>query len=421
MFQPTFVANMNPRLLSFLVAIGIYLFLTIISYMRLRSWYKDTSYWRKIQFGVLISELLVIAGLIAVFYRLYNPPVFPSAMQNWLMGASFSMMIGKIIFGLIVLVDGLIGLPFLGVNLLQKKEITYHPTRRKFVKNAGLVIAGIPFISMINGITFGKYAYQVRRVTLKFHNLPKSFHGFTIAQLSDIHSGSFDNIEEVKKGVAMVNELQPDLIAFTGDLVNGKTTEVLPFIDVFKELKAKYGVYSTKGNHDYGIYRQWSTEEDRINDQLLMDDVHQQMGFKLLKNEHAFIEKNNEKIQLVGVENWGKPPFPQVGDLDKSIGNTDADFKVLLSHDPSHWDEKVRPHKKQFDLTLSGHTHGMQFGVEIPGFIKWSPVKYRYPRWAGLYQEGNEYLYVNRGFGFIGFPGRVGIMPEITLITLETA
>ncbi len=412
---------MNPRLIAFLFSIGIYLFLSVITYLRFKHWYREKAFWNKVRWTFLITELFVIAGLAAVFYRLNNPPVFPSALQNWVMGASFSMMIGKIILGLIVLIDWILGLPVLGVQLIKKKDLNYNPTRRKFVKNAGLVVAGIPFISMINGITFGKYAYQVRRVNLKFPNLPKSFDGFTIAQLSDIHSGSFDSIDEVKRGVQMVNDLNADLIAFTGDLVNGRTEEVLPFIDVFKALKAKHGVYSTKGNHDYGIYRQWPTEQDRINDQQLMDDVHEQMGFKLLKNEHAFIEKNGEQIQLVGVENWGNDPFPQLGDLDKATGNTEADFKVLLSHDPSHWDEKVRPHNKKFDLTLSGHTHGMQFGVEIPGFIKWSPVKYRYPRWAGLYQEGSEYLYVNRGFGFIGFPGRVGIMPEITLITLETA
>lgn len=412
---------MNPRLVAFLFSIGIYLLLSGLSFLRFRQWYKNKGYWQKILWSFVVTELFVIAGLAAVFYRLNNPPVFPSAAQNWIMGASFSMMIGKIILGLVILIDGAIGLPFLGIKAIQKKELSYNPTRRKFVKNAGLVIAGIPFISMINGITFGKYAYQVRRINLKFPNLPKSFNGFTIAQLSDIHSGSFDSIDEVKRGVSMVNELNADLIAFTGDLVNGRSTEVLPFIDVFKELKAKHGVFSTKGNHDYGIYRKWDSDEDLIADQKLMDDAHAQMGFRLLKNEHTFIEKGGEQIQLIGVENWGNPPFPQVGDLDKAIGNTDAQFKVLLSHDPSHWDEKVRPHAKKFDLTLSGHTHGMQFGVEIPGFVKWSPVKYRYPRWAGLYQEEEEYLYVNRGFGFIGFPGRVGIMPEITLITLESA
>lgn len=410
---------MNPRLLAFLIVAGTYLLFSLFTFLRFRQWYKSKAYWRKILWAFVISELFVIGGIAAVFYRLNNPPVFPSAAQNWIMGASFSMMIAKILLGIIVALDGIIGFPFWGVRKLQNKATNYNPTRRKFVKNTGLVIAGIPFVSMLHGITFGKYAYQVRRVNLKFPNLPKAFNGFTIAQLSDIHSGSFDNIDAVKRGVDMVNELNADLIAFTGDLVNGKSTEALPFIDVFAKLKAKHGVYSTKGNHDYGIYRQWNSDQEKIDDQLLMDEVHQKMGFQLLKNDSVYIEKSGEKIQLVGVENWGNPPFPQVGDLDKALENTEADFRVLLSHDPSHWDEKVRPHNKQFDLTLSGHTHGMQFGVEIPGFIKWSPVKYRYPRWAGLYQEGNEYLYVNRGFGFIGFPGRVGIMPEITLITLE--
>ena len=412
---------MNGRLMGFFVFLAFYIFLNVISYLRLRQWYSKKQYWSKINLTVLFSELFIIAGIAFMFYRFRNPLEFPSAVQNWLIGAWFSMLVGKLIFGLVVLIDGIVALPFLGVRAIQKKDLSYNPTRRKFVKNASLVIAGIPFISMINGITFGKYAYQVRRVTLKFSNLPKSFQGFTIAQLSDIHSGSFDNIDEVKRGVKMVNELKADLIAFTGDLVNNRTKEVLPFLDIFSKLSAKEGVYSIKGNHDYGMYRPWASNDDFLADQQQMDDVHAQMGFKLLKNEYAIIKKGSEEIQLVGVENWGLPPFPQVGDLEKATGNVDAPFRVLLSHDPSHWDEKVRPNSKNYDLTLSGHTHGMQFGVEIPGLIKWSPVKYRYPRWAGLYQEGKEYLYVNRGFGFLGFPGRVGIMPEITLITLETA
>lgn len=412
---------MNGRLIGFLLFLAIYVFLNVISYLRLRQWYGKKSNWSKIRLTVLFSELLVVAGIIFVFYRFRNPLEFPSATQNWFIGASFAMLVGKLIFGMVLLIDGIIGAPFFAIKAIQKKDLSYNPTRRKFVKNASLVVAGIPFLSLINGITFGKYAYQVRKITLKFPNLPKSFHGFTIAQLSDIHSGSFDNIDEVKRGVRMVNELNADLIAFTGDLVNNRTTEVLPFLNIFSELKAKYGVYSTKGNHDYGMYRQWENKDDFVADQKLMDDVHAQMGFKLLKNEHVFIKKGDEEIQIVGVENWGKPPFPQVGDLDKATGSIDSPFKVLLSHDPSHWDEKVLPNAKKYDLTLSGHTHGMQFGVEIPGFVKWSPVKFKYPRWAGLYQEGKEYLYVNRGFGFIGFPGRVGIMPEITLITLETA
>lgn len=412
---------MKSRLIISFSIIAIYYLFSALTYYRLKQWYADGRSWTPIFWTYVLSEVIVIVGLIITFYRFSNPPVFPSAVQNWVVGFTFSLLIGKILLGIVLGLDALLGLPFDLVNLVQQQPVEYSPTRRKVVKTLGIAIAGIPFVSLVNGITFGKYAYKVHRITLKFPNLPKAFHGFTVVQLSDIHSGSFDNKSAVQKGVDMVNDLNPDLIAFTGDLVNAHTKEVEPFIDIFGQLKAKHGVYSIKGNHDYGLYKQWESREEHIADQQLMDEYHRAMGFQLLKNESVYIEKEGEQILLAGVENWGAPPFPQLGDLDQAIAGKSADFKLLLSHDPSHWDQQVIPHKENFDLTLSGHTHGMQFGVEIPGFLKWSPVKYKYPRWAGLYEDVNQYLYVNRGFGFIGLPGRVGIMPEITHITLEQA
>lgn len=293
------------------------------------------------------------------------------------------------------------------------------PSRRKFFSQIGIIAAGIPFVGIAYGILKGKYDYRVHKITLKFPDLPKAFHGFTLTQISDIHSGSFDNPEAVQRGVNLINEQASDLVVFTGDLVNNYAAEIEPWIDTFAQLSAPYGVFSVTGNHDYGEYANWNSHAERAADFTRLQRNHERMGFHLLMNEHVKLEKDGEHISLVGIENWGLPPFPQKGDLNRALVDS-TDFKILLSHDPSHWDAEVLPHQEHIHLTLSGHTHGMQFGIEIPGF-KWSPVKYRYPRWAGLYEKAQQYLYVNRGFGFIGFSGRVGIWPEITVITLEKA
>ncbi len=292
-------------------------------------------------------------------------------------------------------------------------------TRAVFLSRVGIVIAGIPFFSILYGIIKGKYDFRVVRQPLAFKNLPKNFHGFTLVQISDAHLGSFlENKEPIEKAISMINDLHPDIVVFTGDLVNNYCDEAEPWIDVFKEIQAKYGKFSILGNHDYGDYGTFNSAQDKFNNLERLKKIHGEMGFRLLLNENEKININGEEIALIGVENWGKPPFPQHGKLKLATENTeDQNFKILLSHDPSHWDLQVLG-DPQYDLTLSGHTHGMQFGLEIAG-IKWSPVKYRYPRWGGLYTEGKQHLYVNRGFGFIGFPGRVGMPPEITLIQLE--
>jgi hypothetical protein len=273
---------------------------------------------------------------------------------------------------------------------------------------------------MLYGITKGKYDFKVKRVRLAFENLPEAFEGFRIVQISDIHSGSFDDREAVLRGIEMTNNEEADLVLFTGDLVNNDSREIIPYLEDFKKLSAPYGVYSVLGNHDYGDYKQWESVEAKQENMELLFDLQDKMGFKLLNNAHAIIKKGGDSIGIYGVENWGNPPFPQRGDLDKALsGSEDCGFKILLSHDPTHWDKKVIYHPIHIDLTLSGHTHGMQFGVEIPGF-KWSPIKYIYPQWAGLYKKNRRYLYVNRGFGYLGFPGRVGIWPEITTFELTS-
>lgn len=409
------------RVIIPLVLALLYFGLNALVYSNLKKWYASHENWKIIRITFWASLIVVLSGFVLIMLRFQSPTIFPSALSNWFIGFSFSLMIGKILFGFVLLLDQVFFLPLGILNSWKrknKKEEKFVKGRRKFVQTTSTLIAGLPFLSMIYGITFGKYNYQVRNIVLKFPDLPEAFNGFKIAQISDIHSGSFDDKQAVLRGVKMVNDQFADLIVFTGDLVNSRSKEIVPFLDVFNQLKAPHGVMSTKGNHDYGVYYDWESKEDHIADQVEMETHHKDLGFDLLNNENRIIERGGEKLNIIGVENWGLPPFPQVGDLDMALKGADSPFTVLLSHDPSYWDEVVIDHKRHVHLTLSGHTHGMQFGVEIPG-VKWSPVQYKYPRWAGLYKEKNQYLYVNRGFGFIGFPGRVGIMPEISVIELQ--
>ena len=267
----------------------------------------------------------------------------------------------------------------------------------------------------------GKYNYKIQKVNLGFQNLPKSFHGLKIVQISDLHLGSFaGNPAKLEPAIEMINNLNPDYIFFTGDLVNNIASEAEEFIPLLKKLYAKYGKYSILGNHDYGEYYNWPSKEALNENMEQLFRYHESVGFILLRNESVLLERNGESIALIGVENWGLPPFKKYGNLQKSyLPVKDESFKILLSHDPSHWDAEVRP-TTNIDLTLSGHTHGMQFAFRIPGW-RWSPVKFKYPRWAGLYREDKHVLYVNIGLGFIGFPGRVGTPPEITLFSLNSA
>lgn len=297
---------------------------------------------------------------------------------------------------------------------------SFLPDRRKFVSQIALGTAAIPFLSLIYGMTVGKYNYKVIKQSIFFPDLPDSFDGFTITQISDVHSGSFDNPEKIQYAIDLINEQNSDLFLFTGDIVNTHATEMHPWIETFKKIETpKFGKYSVLGNHDYGEYVTWPSEKDKNDNFEAIKDLHRQIDFKLLLNENIKINNGQEEIALIGLENWGHN-FKQAGDLKKaSAGLTDSDFKILMSHDPSHWEYEVKNHKTKYHLTLSGHTHGLQFGIEIPGVFKWSPVQYVYKQWAGLYENLGRYVYVNRGFGFHAYPGRVGIMPEITVLTLK--
>lgn len=292
-------------------------------------------------------------------------------------------------------------------------------SRSEFLLQAGIILAAIPFISIIWGIWKGRYNFKVTKLTLAFPDLPEAFQGTRILQISDFHIGSFaGNPEMVEKAVDLINRQNADYVLFTGDLVNNIAPEVEEFIPILQSIKAKKGKFSILGNHDYGEYYQWKSKEDL---QKNMDDLyahHEKIGFRLLRNEAVHLQNNGQEIALLGVENWGLPPFPQYGNLKKTIEAVkDVDFKILMSHDPSHWDAEVLG-KTDINLTLSGHTHGMQFAIRIPGW-RWSPVKMKYPRWAGLYTQENQRLYVNIGIGYIAFPGRVGTPPEITVIELQ--
>ncbi|WP_303918107.1 metallophosphoesterase [Draconibacterium sediminis] len=290
--------------------------------------------------------------------------------------------------------------------------------RAEFLYQMGLVLAAVPFASILYGVTKGKFNYRVMRENLTFNNLPKSFKGLKIVQISDMHLGSFNKkFDQVAKAVELINEQEPDILLFTGDLVNNFAEETDGWAPVLSQLKAKIGKYSVLGNHDYGDYSEWESAAAKEKNLAAIKKFHQKIGFRLLLNETETLSINGEEIALIGVENWGKPPFPQHGDLQKaSIEAQSQPFKILMSHDPSHWDAEVLE-STDIDLTFAGHTHGMQFGIERAG-IKWSPVQYKYPRWGGLYREKKQFLYVNRGFGYIGFPGRIGMPPEITVVEL---
>jgi predicted MPP superfamily phosphohydrolase len=374
-----------------------------------------------------VNIAFLICALYAVFHFSFNTK-HTSVMFEFVAGAFVLLYIPKLIFGVFLLGEDIFRLlRATGVGVYKLAATTPAPlemfeSRRKFISQFATVVAGIPFLSILYGVSKGKYNFKIHKVEVAFKDLPKEFDGFTITQISDIHSGSFTDQEPVKHAVKMANDQKSDVIFFTGDLVNSISDEMDPWIDVFKELKAPMGVYSIFGNHDYGDYAKWySLDQKKANLEKLVN-VHKQLGFHLMRNENLKLERNGAAIDLIGVENWGKGHFSKYGDLDKALVGTDPNsFKILLSHDPSHWEEKVMYNDSDhIHLTFSGHTHGMQFGIEVPG-IKFSPAQFRYKRWGGLYEENNRYLYVNRGLGFLGFPGRVGIWPEITVVRLRCA
>ncbi|MBS1635264.1 MAG: metallophosphoesterase [Bacteroidetes bacterium] len=365
-------------------------------------------------------------GIVGMFY----PPPNWNGIVRMVFSIFFVMALCKLIGVVFLLMDDLVRAFRWIASFLQKAPATetaenaHHISRLKFFSQLAMAFTVIPAFGLVYGIIRGAYKFRVHKATIKSPNLPVAFHGFKIVQISDIHSGSFMSTEPIMKAFNIAMEQKPDIIFFTGDLVNNEVSETTPHLDTYKMLKAPHGVYSTLGNHDYGDYMQWESREAKKKNLEDLKQVHAASGWRLLMNEHVAIEKDGQKIALLGIENWGgNLNFPRYGKLDKAYtGTEDYTFKILLSHDPSHWDKEVKedPRYRDIDLTLSGHTHGMQLGIEIPG-IKWSPSKYFYKQWAGLYRQDNQYLYVNRGLGFLGYPGRLGIWPEITVLELQKA
>ncbi len=364
------------------------------------------------------------ALLLLILLPYINLENWPRSVRNYLFATLLGLFFAKLIASLFFLVDDvrrgamwLIGKLFSNPSV-EISSTSEGITRSTFLSWFGLAAGGTLFGSLVYGFS-NKYRYQVKRVQLAFSNLPAGFKGVKIVHISDIHSGSFTDKNAVMKGVEKILSEKPDLVLFTGDLVNDKAAEMETYIDVFDKLKAPLGVYSTLGNHDYGDYAAWDNPASKAANLSRLKEIHAAMGWRLLMNEHMVLERNGDRIAVLGVENWSaKGRFPKHGRMEQAYpGSEKIPFKILMSHDPSHWDAQVRNTYPDVDLMLSGHTHGMQFGIELPGF-RWSPVQYMYKQWAGLYEEGNQKLYVNRGYGFIGYPGRVGILPEITVIEL---
>ncbi len=372
---------------------------------------------------VLVS--VCVYGYLIYIILNYDRSVGPNSSSLRASGFLLLMLVPKIALFFIMFAEDIIRIFIAGYNYVTDSNLLsrpdkYLPSRRTFISKIALGIAAIPFASLLYGIYKGKYNYKVLKYTIHFEDLPEAFDGFKLTQISDIHSGSFDEKDKIEYAVDLINEQETDVILFTGDIVNTRADEMDPWIDTFKRIKTpKFGKYSVLGNHDYGEYVTWPSEEAKEANFQAIKDVHKKIDFKLLLNESDYLEKDGERLAIVGVENWGKS-FKKAGDLNlASQAISSDDFKILLSHDPSHWEHEVKTHKDHYHLTLSGHTHGLQFGIEIPGIFKWSPVQYVYKQWAGLYEEANQFINVNRGFGFHAYPGRVGIWPEITVIELK--
>jgi uncharacterized protein len=381
----------------------------------------DSETTRKVIHGIFWTINVLFMLLILYAFMSYDRAKGMKTYQIWAFNGVILMLVPKLVFAFILLGQDAMRLFGTGVNYALKQtndEGGYMPDRRVFISQLGLGLAAIPFAGIIYGMLKGKYDYTVHRHQIFFKDLPDAFDGLTITQLSDIHAGSFDNPEAVKRGVALANSQKSDLLFFTGDLVNNEAAEIEPYLDIFKVLEAPLGKYSVLGNHDYGDYKWWRNASEKSDNMVQLKKHHKTLGFKLMLDENLEIERDGQKITLIGVENWGHG-FAQYGDLSKAMTGVAQDsFKILLSHDPTHWEKQVKTLEEPVHLTLSGHTHGAQMGVEIRGF-KWSPIKYRYSKWAGLYEENGRYLHINRGFGFLAFSGRVGILPEISVLELK--
>ena len=407
-------------MLRWLIVIVVFLLIEIYAFQAFKTASKN---------GWFTKSYIIINSLVFInlFYRIFNVYLkdldYSDQYYNFLSipFALFFILFGfKLILISFLFFEDILRLIVSTYKFFFSSTESFLINRRSFLSKIALLIASIPIPFVLYGIFKGRYNYRVYNYDLNFEDLPKEFDGYQITHISDIHSGSLNNIKSVEYVVELINEQNSDLILFTGDIVNNRADELDVWKNTLSKIEANDGKYSVLGNHDYGDYVNWKFEHEKKDNFEKLLKIQNEMGFNLLMNENINIKRNQQSISLIGVENWGKGRFKKKGDIDTACnGLNENDFKIVMSHDPSHWDEILKNHKTHFHLTLSGHTHGMQFGIEIPGWIKWSPAKWAYKHWAGLYNENKQFLNVNRGFGVLGFPGRVGIPPEISVITLK--
>lgn len=412
--------------LRFVLILSIIGLAEYYSFIVVRSSVRNMSPVWRTSITALYLALTTMSWLGLVLFRAVNWAAMPHLVRNLYIAFVLGFVVGKILILLVMLIDDIRRLVTWLIYSMAYRNSPAADTataidRSTFMKQAALVMGGVSLVGFTVGIT-NRYNYRVRKMKLAFPSLPDAFKGLKIVQVSDIHTGSFDDHRAVEHGIERILHQKADIILFTGDLVNNKADEVDDkYKQIFSRLKAPMGVYSTLGNHDYGDYVQWPSHQAKIDNLEALKNIHAEVGWRLLMNEHIVLERGNDKIALIGIENWSaKANFPKYGDMGKAfegLPEKNIPFKLLLSHDPSHWREEVLAKYKDVNLTLSGHTHGMQFGVDSKWF-KWSPVQYVYNEWAGIYRQDDQALYVNRGFGFLGYPGRLGVLPEITVIEL---
>ncbi len=404
-------------MLRWIVFVILYVLLAIYTLQALRT----VTRFPWVYYGGMALSLLVLGNFIYQFTLGDTPGRVLNVPKSYAFGLLMAILSFKVITIIFLFSEDIFrflsGL-YLKVNGTPK--VFSLPERRRFLSVIALSIAALPFSALLYGMYRGKYNFKVLRYQMEFEDLPDSFDGYRITQVSDFHCGSFDNRKKIAYGIDLINRQKSDLLLFTGDMVNNMAKEMLPWKDLLASLEAKDGKFSVLGNHDYGDYVEWETEKEKRENLEMLMELQREIGFDLMLNESRYLKRGADKIALVGVENWGRGGFKKAGDLNKATAQIHKDdFKILMSHDPSHWEDQVLKHPYHYHLTLCGHTHGMQFGIEIPGWIKWSPAKWRYKYWAGVYEELGQLINVNRGFGFLGYPGRVGIWPEITVITLK--
>lgn len=402
----------------FLILLSMFIVLDIYIWLGYRKTVKE-KYFKYFKWLIPLSTLFFIVGGLLNYFRNQAGLLNASKPLNILFGISLSFIVIKLMLAAFLFVEDLYRSTVLMKNkLIYPKNKVSLASRRKFVRNISLGAATIPLLGAIYATTKGKYAFHEKNIDLTSPRFPASFNGFKVVMFSDFHAGSFDDFEQVKRGLEIINEAQPDVILFAGDIVNNRSVEVLPYLSLFKNLTSKYGKFAVLGNHDYGDYMEFDSDEEKIENTKILEQFFEDAGFQLLNNKNSQITNGTDTLNIIGVENWGTGPFPQHGNIKAaSEGINKEDFNILISHDPDHWEYEVRHLPEFYDLTLSGHTHGFQTGVSIPGW-KWSLAKYRYKRWLGLYQEDGRYLFVSKGFGFLGFPGRIGMTPEIVIINL---